>query len=392
MTVNHMRDVFIVGIGQIKVGEHWQFSLRNISSKAIQAARADAGGLKPEAIYIGNLMASVASHQANLSALVTDNVFLEGIESLTVEAGEASSASAFRLAYLAIASGWVDVAMALGIEKYTDLAGEGMDRPTNLVLDYDYEVFSGQTLTAQAGLLMKRYLYEYPAVDRFAFAGFPMVAHANAQNNPYALFRKPVNLETYRKAVQAASPLNIYDVAPYADGAAALILCSEEYLSQSSHPKVRVIGSGVAIDTLAIHDRPDPLIFDAARISVEKACSQAGILPGDVDLFELHDSYSIYAALALEAAGLAERGEGWKLAQNGSLSLTGKLPINTMGGMKARGYPLGASGAYQLVEAVLQLRGDAGKNQIPAAKLAMIQNLGGAASTAVTHVLERMKD
>ena len=386
-----MREVVIAGIGQIPVGEHWELSLRNISARAVQAAKKDAGGLMPEAIYIGNLIASVASHQANLGAhLVTDNTFLEGIESYTVEAGEASAAAAFRMAYLAVASGWVDIAMALGMEKYTDLSGDSMDEPTKLVMDYDYEVYTGQTLTSQAALLMQRYLYENPKADRMAFGAFPLIGHANAVNNPNAMFRKAIRPEVYEKAGMVSSPMNMFDIAPFADGAAALILTTPEIANQVGHPLVRVIGSDVAIDTLALHDRPDPLAFRAAGVSLENACSQAGILPSDVDLFELHDAFSIYGVLSLEAAGFAPRGEGWKLAKGDTLTLKGGLPINTMGGLKARGYPLGATGAYQLVEAVLQLRGDAGENQIPNARLALVQSLGGPASTAVTHVLERM--
>ncbi|HSM25229.1 MAG TPA: thiolase domain-containing protein [Anaerolineaceae bacterium] len=385
-----MREVVIAGVGQIPVGEHWDLSLRNISARAILAAKKDAGGLIPEAVYVGNLIASVASHQSNLGALVVDNVFMEGAEAYTVEAGEASSAAAFRMAYLAVASGWVDIAMAIGMEKYTDLSGDSMDEPIKMVMDYDYEGYIGQTLTSQAALLMKRYLHEYPETDRMAFAAFPLIGHQNAVNNPNAMYRKPIRREVYEKAGMVSSPMNMFDSAPYADGAAALILTTPEIASQVGHPLVRIVGSDVAIDTLALHDRPDPLAFRAAGVSLENACSQAGILPGDVDFFELHDAYSIYGVLTLEAAGFAPRGEGWKLAMGDKLTLKGDLPINTMGGLKARGYPLGASGAYQLVEAVLQLRGEAGENQIPDARLAMVQSLGGPASTAVTHILEKM--
>jgi acetyl-CoA C-acetyltransferase len=385
-----MREVVIAGIGQIPVGEHWELSLRNISARAVQAAKKDAGGMIPEAIYIGNVIASVASHQANLGALVTDNTFLEGTESYTIEAGEASAAAAFRLAYLAVASGWVDIAMALGMEKYTDLSGDTMDEPTKLVMDYDYENYVGQTLTSQAGLLMQRYLYENPKADRQAFGAFPLIGHANAVNNPNAMFRKAIRPEVYEKAGMVSSPMNMFDIAPYADGAAALILTTPEIAHKVGHPLVRVIGSDVAIDTLALHDRPDPLAFRAAGVSLENACSQAGILPSDVDFFELHDAFSVYGVLSLEAAGFAARGEGWKLGIGDRLTLKGDLPINTMGGLKARGYPLGATGAYQLVEAVQQLRGEAGENQIPNARLGLVQSLGGPASTAVTHVLERM--
>jgi acetyl-CoA C-acetyltransferase len=157
-----------------------------------------------------------------------------------------------------------------------------------------------------------------------------------------------------------------------------------------AQPLVRVTGSSVVADRLSLHDRSDLLAFEAAGVAVERACRQAGILPGEADLFELWDGFSIYAALSLEAACLARRGEGWRLAQEGKLNINGAMPILTMGGQKARGNPLGASGVYQLVEATLQLRGQAGKNQIPNARRALVETLGGAAATAVAHVLERI--
>jgi acetyl-CoA C-acetyltransferase len=315
---------------------------------------------------------------------------MEGIESFTVEAAEASSAAAFRLAYLAVASGWVDIAMALGLEKYTDLAGNDMDDPTKLVMDYDYEIYTGQTLTSQAGILMQRYLHESPNADRMAFSAFAQIGHANAVNNPNAMYRKAIKPELYEKSPVISSPLKMLDVSPYGDGAAALILTTPEIAKNVQHPLVRIIGSDIATDTLALHDRPDPLAFRAAGISATNACAQAGIMPKDVDLFELHDAFSIFGVLSLEAAGFAPRGEGWKFGLDNRLSLKGELPVSTMGGLKARGYPLGATGAYQLVEAVTQLRGDAGENQVPNARLALVQSLGGPASTAVTHVLEKM--
>ena len=175
-------------------------------------------------MYIGNLISPVASHQANLGALVTDNTNLEGIEGTTVEAGEASAAAAFRMAYLAVASGWVDIAMAVGLEKYTDRAGEDQDDPIYQSMDYDYEVNAGTTPMLTAGLLMQRYLYENPEADRNAFGMFPIIAHQNAVNNPNAMYRKPISMEAYKKAAISAAPMNVFDVAPYADGAAALIL------------------------------------------------------------------------------------------------------------------------------------------------------------------------
>lgn len=385
-----MSDVVIAGIGQVPVGEHWEISLRSLAARAMLAAIQDAGGMKPQALYIGNALASVVSHQSNLGALLADNAGMAGIEGTTTEAAGASGGTAFRLGYLAVASGFVDVALVVGVEKWTDMVGPRLEAAAAETTDYDYESVQGATPTTLAGLVMQRYLHQYRA-PRESFAAFPLLAHANAVHNPNAMYRRAISAETYARAEMVADPLNLFDIAPYADGAAALILTRAELAPGSlDHPLVRVRGSGVSIDTLALHDRVDMLAFDAARISVERACRQAGILPQDADLFELCDAYSIYAVLSLEAAGFARRGEGWKLAQDGQLSLQGKLPILTLGGLKARGNPLGAAGVYQLVEAAQQLRGQAGANQIPNARRALVQTLGGPASTAVAHVLERV--
>ncbi len=394
MAQNMAAEVVIAGIGQTPVGEHWDISLRTLAARAIQAARADAArsgavDLAPQAMYVGTFLASTALHQSNLGSLLADNTGLEGIEGITVEAAEASGASAFHLGCLAVSSGLVNVALVVGVDKYTDVVGPRSDALVSQMTDYDYEVVNGMTPAAQAGLLMQRYLYEF-GVPRGVFGAFPILAHANAANNPNAMYRKPIRRETYDNSALVSDPLNLMDVAPYADGAAAILLTRSDVLPKDfARPLVRVTGSSVVTDRLSLHDREAPLAFEAAGVSVERACRQAGILPSDVSLFELWDGLSIYAALSLEAAGLAPRGEGWRLAEDGQLGLNGRLPVLTMGGQKARGNPLGASGVYQLVEAIQQLRWQGGKNQVPSARRALVQTLGGAAATAVTHVLER---
>lgn len=383
-------EVVIAGIGQTAVGEHWELSLRTLAARAVKAALREAPGLQPQSMYIGNFLGATASHQANLGALMAQDLGMEGIEGITVEAAEASGAAAFHLGFLAVASGLVETAVVLGVEKYTDVVGPRSEALAAEGLDYDYETSTGLTPSAQAGLIMQRYLYEY-GVPRGVFGAFPLLAHANAVNNPMAMYRKALRREAYDGAAMVSDPLNLMDVAPYADGAAAVVLTRSDRLpGGGARPLVRVTGSNITTDRLSLHDRENLLAFEAAGLSVERACRQAGILPTDVDLFELWDGFSIYAALSLEAARFAERGEGWRLAADGELALNGRLPILTMGGQKARGNPLGASGVYQIAEAVLQLRGEAGKNQVPGAQRALVQTLGGAAATAVTHVLARM--
>ena len=192
----------------------------------------------------------------------------------------------------------------------------------------------------------------------------------------------------YARAAEAAEVLNLFDVAPYADGAAAVILARGDALATGwDKPHVRVLGSSLVTDTLSIHDRPSPLIWDAARLSIEHACRKAGVMPKDMDFFEYHDATSLHAALSLEAAGYASQGQGWMLAKPEIIGLHGQIPVATFGGLKARGHPLGATGVYQAVEATLQLRGEGGANQVPDARIGLIQNLGGMAATAVAHVL-----
>jgi acetyl-CoA C-acetyltransferase len=386
-----MRDVVIAGIGQTRVGELWDISLRSLAYQAIKAARKDAHDLIPDALYVGNYLAIVTSHQSNLATLLADNAGLTGVEAFTCEAGQASGGAAFQMGYIAVASGYVDAALVVGVEKYTDAIGSEQEAALAISMDADYEAMVGLTLAAQAGLLMQRYIYQYGA-PRSAFGALPVLAHANAVNNPFAMYRRAIDQDTYEKAPPIADPLNLYDQASYADGAAAVLLTTPEKARQAGigHPLVRVRGAGGVIDTLALHDRPDPLAFEAARYAVQRACEMGGILPGEVDLFEVDDAFSIYAVLGLEAAGFAERGEGWRLGQNGDLRLNGRLPVLTMGGSKGRGNPLGAAGVYQIVEAVQQLRGEAGANQVADARMALTLNLGGPASSAFAHVLERV--
>jgi acetyl-CoA C-acetyltransferase len=385
-----MTEVVIAGIGQTEVGEHWQIGLRELAFAAIQEAIEDAGGLKPQSLFVGNMLAPNLSNQAHLGVLLADYAGLLGIEAVTIEAAGASGGAALRQGYFAIASGLVDVALVVGVEKFTDTLGSGVDSALATTGDADFEAVQGMTPTAQAALLMKRYMHENQ-VPADGFAGFALTAHANGVGNPCAMFRKAIRPESYAKAEMISDPVNMFDIAPNADGAAALVLTRRDLLPPNyAHPLVKVAGSASASDTLALHDRRDMLYFDTAQISGGKAMKQAGVILDDIDLFEYHDVFSIYAALQLEAIGFALKGQGWKLAADGEIGLKGRIPCATMGGMKARGFPGGAAGVYQAVEAALQLRGRADSNQIPNAKTALIQSLGGPASTAVSHVLKRL--
>lgn len=383
-----MRDVAIVGLGQTPVGEHWETSLRALAADAVQAALQD-GGISPgmvDALIVGNAFGATFSSQSQLGALIADASGLRGVEALTVEAADASGGAALRAGYLAVASGAVETAVVVGVEKSTDTVGTARISARNVGLDADYEAIHGATLTAVAALLMRRYMHEY-GVELSAFEGFTINAHSNGGKNANAMYRNQIKPGAFARAPMIADPVSLFDSAPDADGAAAVVITSTERAADLVPQPVRIAGSGAATDTLAVHDRQDPLYLSAAYHSFGQALRSAGLTPGDIDLFELHDAYTIQTVLTLEACGFAERGAGWKLAQDGSIALSGHLPISTFGGLKSRGNPVGATGVYQAVEACLQLRGAAGANQVPDARIAVIQNQGGLASTAITHVL-----
>ncbi|WKZ47365.1 MAG: thiolase domain-containing protein [Anaerolineales bacterium] len=383
-----MTEVIIAGIGQTEVGEHWDIGLRDLAFAAIQDAVKDSGGLKPQSLFVGNMLAPNLSNQAHLGALIADYAGLLGIEAVTIEAAGASGGAALRQGYLAVKSGLVDVALVVGVEKFTDKVGSGVDAALATTGDADFESVQGMTPAAQAALLMKRYMHEYD-VPADGFAGFALTAHANGVANKNAMFRKAIKPETYAKAEMISDPLNMFDMAPNADGAAAIVLTRQDLLpSNFSHPLVKIAGSASSSDTLALHDRKDMLYFDTPQISAGKAMKQVGAVLEDIDLFEYHDTFSVYAALQLEAVGFAIKGKGWRLAADGEINRTGKIPCATMGGMKARGFAGGASGVYQAVDAATQLQGRAEANQIPNARTALIQSLGGPASTAVSHILQ----
>ena len=386
-----MSDVVIAGIGQTKVGEHWEISLRELAFNAIRDAVMDSGGLKPQALFIGNMLAPNLSNQAHLGTLIAEYAGLTGIEAMTFEAAGASGGAALRQGYLSIASGMVDAALVVGVEKFTDKVGPEVDAALATTSDTDFEAVQGVTPASQAALLMQRYMHEYQ-VPCNGFAGFALTAHANGTGNPWAMYRKAIKPETYAKAEMVNDPLNLFDIAPNADGAAALVLTRRELLPTGfAHALVKVSGSASATDTLALHDRKDILWFETAGLSANKAMKQAGIVLDQINFFEYHDMFSIYAALQLEAVGFAVKGQGWKLAADNEIALKGKIPCATMGGLKARGFAGGATGVYQAVEAATQLRNQAGTNQIVNAKYGLIQSLGGPASTAISHVFERVQ-
>jgi acetyl-CoA C-acetyltransferase len=382
-----MREVAIIGIGQTKVDEHWDKSLKELAGEAVIDAMRDANRDYADAVYIGNMMSGSANHQQHLGALIADWVGLRYTEAIKVESACSSAASAFRAGLMAVASGQVNCVVVAAVEKMTDSTMAEITTELATAADADYEAGMGLSFVALNALIMKRYLHEY-GWKKEDFAPFPINAHANAVHNPNARFQEAITLETYLKAGMICPPINLLDASPVGDGAAAAVLVPLDSVLRNGRPIVKVVGSGGATDSIGIHHRREPLFLKAAEISSKQAYHQSGLTPKDIDFFELHDAFSIMAALSLEASGFAERGQGPRMANNGDIFPTGRLPISTRGGLKARGHPVGATGLYQITEVVQQLRGEAGGNQLDGVRTGMAQNIGGSGSNIVTHILQ----
>lgn len=382
-----MQEVAIIGIGQVPVGEHWGKRLVELAGDAVFAALEDAEFTQVEALYVGNMMAGQLDKQSHLGALISDWIGMRGIEAMTVEAACGSGALALRTAMMAVGSGIVTSALAVGVEKMTDTSPRETTSALATAASADWEGIHGVTFVGLNALIMRRYMYEY-GWKHEDFAPFSINAHANGANNPNARFQTPITADVYKKAVMIADPINLMDASPIGDGAAAVVVVPANLVKgRKGKSNIKIAGSAVSTDSLAVHDRHDPLWLSAAEKSAKKAYDQAGIGPEEIDFFEVHDAFTIMSALSLEACGFAERGQGPRLALDGEITPEGKIPITTMGGLKARGHPVGATGMYQIVESVTQLRGEAGPAQIGGVKVGMTQNIGGSGATVITHIL-----
>ncbi len=385
-----MREIAIIGIGQTPVSENWDQSIREIAGEAIFSALQDASLQRTDGLFIGNMLSGMLSKQEHLGALMTDWIGMQGIEAFKVEAACGSGASALRMAIMAVASGEMDSAIAAGVEKMTETKGSETTAALATAADADYEIIHGLSFVAINALVMQRYLHEY-GWKHTDFAPFSINAHANAVHNPNARLREAISEKDYHRARMIAAPINLLDASPIGDGAAAAVIVPAEWARRMlpARPLITIAGSASATDHLAVHDRKEPTWLSAAEKSAKAAYTQAGVSPKDIDLFELHDAFSIMAALSLEACGFAERGQGPRLGLEGEIGIHGRLPVATRGGLKARGHPVGATGMYQVVEVVQQLRGEAGATQVDGARIGMAQNIGGSGATILTHILKR---
>ena len=382
-----MRTVAIAGIGQTPISEHWDKSLRVLAGEAIFSVLEDAGRERADALFVGNMLSGLLEKQEHLGTLLADWMGWRGIEAMKIEAACGSGAAAFRMGLMAVASGQVDSAVVVGVEKMTDALPKETTAALATAADADWEIIHGLSFVGINAMIMRRYMHTY-GWQHADFAPFAINAHANALHNPNARLHIPLTKEGYLKAPMVSSPINLMDSSSIGDGAAAVYLVPADQLrSRNGHSIICVAGSATATDSLAVHDRKDLLWLSAAEKSARQAYTQAGVGPEDIDLFELHDAFTIMAALSLEACGFAERGQGVVAALEGGIRPSGRIPITTRGGLKARGHPVGATGIYQIVEVVEQLRGQAGKTQVDGARIGMAQNIGGSGATILTHIL-----
>ncbi|HTX91737.1 MAG TPA: thiolase domain-containing protein [Anaerolineales bacterium] len=381
-----MRPVAILGIGQTKIDELWEKSIRDIAVEALLAALQDSGRESADGLFVGNMMSGTLNGQNNLAPMIADWAGLKGAEAVKVEAACGSGGAAFRSALMAVASGELDSALAVGVEKMVDRPPHEVTAALATAADADYETDMGVSFVGLNALIMRRYMHEY-GWKHADFAPFAINAHANAMHNPFARLHQKISLENFEKSAMIATPINLLDASPIGDGAAAVYLVPADRIPAGL--RIEVAGSASATDTLAIHDRPEALFLTAAYKSAQAAYSQAQAKPEDIDVFELHDAFTIMSALSLEACGFAERGKGVQLGLDGEITPQGRIPVTTRGGLKARGHPVGATGVYQIVEVVQQLRGECAETQVSDARIGMAQNIGGSGATIVTHILRK---
>ena len=386
-----MRRVAVIGVGMTKFGEHWEKSIRELIVEAGARAIEDAGihGRDIEAIYGANMSAGRFANQEHIGALIADHMGLVPKPTVRLEAACASGGVAFREGYIAVASGAYDLVVVGGVEKMTDVLTEEAASILGLAGDYEWEVFKGATFPTLYALMARRHMHEYGTTEE-QLAMVAVKNHENAVLNPFAQFRKRISVEDVLASPVIASPLKLLDCSPLSDGAAAVVLASEEKVRELKiDTPVWIRASAQASDTLALHDRKDLTTLLATRVAAEQAYKQAKVEPRDIDVAEVHDCFTIAEILAIEDLGFFKKGEGGKAVEEGQTARNAKISVNTSGGLKACGHPVGATGVKQIVELTLQLRGDAGERQVTRAELGLAHNVGGSGATCVVHILSR---
>jgi acetyl-CoA C-acetyltransferase len=382
------RKAYVSSVGFTPVGDHWEKSIIDLAVEAARGALKGSGVKNPGQIIVGNMFSAVGASQEHLGALLASALGLSGTPAYKIEAACSSGGAAFNVGYNLVRSGAVDSALVVGVEKMRDLEPEEVSQALAMAESAEYTQFVGATFAALNGLLA-RYYMEQKNVTRDELSSIPVLDHANAVTAAHAQFRKAITPEVVGRSAMIADPLRLFDCAPVGDGAAAVMIVAEGGASAAKGKLSEILGGKIATNEFSIYERDDMLDFKATRDAFRGATAEAGISPKKLSLVEVHDAFSVVGALSLEAMGFSKPGEGSRDAKAGKYSRGGELPINTFGGLKARGHPVGATGMYQIVEAYLQLTGQAGKNQVEGARYAATQNIGGVDSTSAVHVFGR---
>ncbi len=380
-----MRNVAVVGVGQTEFGEHWDKSLRDMIVEAGNAVLVDADVNRQDvqSLFIGCMSSGRYAGQEHLGALAADVLGMTPIPATRYEGACASGSLAFRNAYIDVASGRHDCAIVLGVEKMTDVKGPEAITSLAAAGDQEWEAAIGLTFAGLYALMARKHMHDF-GTTREQLALVSVNNHKNGIANKYAQFRAAITVDDVIKSSMVADPLRLLDCSPITDGAAALIIMSEEKAKKMANP-IWVLGSGQGSDMIALHDRKSFTEMAATRAAAKEALAEAGIKINNMSLLEVHDCFSINEIIALEDLGLCEKGKGGRFVENGDIKLNGSIPVNTTGGLKAGGHPVGATGVRQVIDIVRQLRGDS-CNQIKGATYGMNLNIGGSGATAVVNV------
>ncbi len=379
--------VAVVGVGYTKFGEHWEKSLRSLSTEAGILALNDAKleGRDIKSLYVGNMSAGRFIGQEHLGALAVEQAGLNPIPATRVEGACASSALAFRAAMHDIMSGRSDIVMAAGAEKMTDLKGTDAIATLMGAGDQEWESHIGLTFTGLYALIARKHMQKF-GTTREQLAMVSVNNHRNGVLNPNAQFRGEITVDQVLNSAMIADPLTLLDCSPITDGAAAVILASEEAAKRFENP-IWIAGSAQASDTLALHDRKSMVELAATKHAVKKAYEESGLSPDRIDIAEVHDCFSINEIIAIEDVGFVEKGKGGRFVEEGHIRREGQKPINPTGGLKSIGHPVGATGLRQIADIVMQLRGSYGPLQVKGASTGMALNIGGSGATSVVNIL-----
>ncbi len=385
-----MRKVAVIGVGMNKWGELWEKSIRRVFVEAALMAIEDAGVDHIDSMYVGCMTSGLFVGQEHLGSLMADYLGQKPIPATRVESACASGGAAFRLGFMEVAAGMSDIVLVGGVEKMTDVGGGDATFALSTAADQEYECYQGVTFPGLYAMMANRHMHEY-GTTREQLAQVAVKNHHNGSMNPRAQYPFKVTVEQVLGSVMVADPLRILDCSPITDGAAAAILCPMDMAKKlSKDPLVQIIGSGQATDTIALHSREDLTWLGATAKASEMAYKMAGVGPKDLDVVEVHDCFTIAEICVIEALGLVKKGQGGPATESGLTALDGKIPVNTSGGLKSKGHPVGATGVAQIVELTEQLRGQAGERQVKDAGIALAQNMGGTGGSTAVHILKRV--